>query len=105
MLDGGHQLGQRAHAKLGLELSANIGDGLVDHMQMFSDDAVRLAFSDERQLLQLTHGHPLQRIGGPPRFPSSRLQSSIWLRGFRSVAMRSRPARVSPLRDWAMAID
>ena len=39
MLDGdAHQLGQRAHVKLGLELGTSIGDGLVAHMQMFGDD-------------------------------------------------------------------
>jgi hypothetical protein len=43
MLDGNpHQLGQRAHAKLGFQLSASIGNCLVAHMQMFDPEDLSL---------------------------------------------------------------
>jgi len=51
MLDrDAHQLGQRAHTELGLELGARVGDGLVAHVQILGDDAVRLAFSNEGEV-------------------------------------------------------
>src|SRR6516225_1539210 len=45
MLDGdAHQFRQGASAELGFELSAGIGYGLVAHMQVLGDNAVRFAF-------------------------------------------------------------
>ena len=54
MLDGNsHQFGKGAHAELGLELGAGVGDGLVAHVQMLGDHAIWFAFGDECQRLQL----------------------------------------------------
>ena len=45
MLDGdAHQFRQGTSAELGFELSAGIGYGLVAHMQVLGDNAVRFAF-------------------------------------------------------------
>jgi len=66
MLDGNpHELEQRAHAKLGLELSASIGDRLVAHMQMFGDYAIGLAFLRRGGACSPTKGGEVLRPGTP----------------------------------------
>ena len=59
-----HQLGQRAHAKLGLELSASIGNRLVAHMQMFGDSATGLAFEPRVPGLAARTVMRFQPVGG-----------------------------------------
>ena len=55
MLDrDAHQLRQRAYAKLGLQLGADVGDGLVAHMQMLGDYAVGLAFGDDGTVMRFS---------------------------------------------------
>lgn len=50
MLNGdAHQLGKRANAELRLQLRTCVGDGLVTHVEMLSDDAIGFALGDERQ--------------------------------------------------------
>ena len=51
VLDGdAHQLGKRAHIKLGFKLRAGVGNGLVAHMQILGDHPVGFAFGDERSV-------------------------------------------------------
>jgi len=50
MLDGdAHQLRQRAHAELRLELRAGVVNRLLANVKMLGDDAIGLAFGDQRQ--------------------------------------------------------
>jgi hypothetical protein len=59
-----HQLRQRVHAELRLQLPASIGDGLVAHVQVGRDLRIWLSLGEQRQNLQLAHGDGTERVGG-----------------------------------------